>query len=240
MDAREAMRGMCAGLVLVVPDGADVERDAVAAAWRSLGGEVVRLARFWEPPPLEPARVRLYGGYTFCLVVAHTLGLTLVSPDDAMLVKVPRSLLRREVRVTTLEAAMRGAFPCFAKPLAPKAFTAQVYASPEQLAHETRGMEPEAPVIVSEIVTLDAEARAFVVDGEVAAVATYEGVEACPEEAVRAVMGAAEVPEACVLDFGLVRGRGWAFLEANAAWGSGLNGCDALAVVPCLMRATAL
>ncbi len=31
---------------------------------------------------------------------------------------------------------------------------------------------------------------------------------------------------------------GWAFLEANATWGAGLNGCDPVAVLPCLAAAT--
>jgi hypothetical protein len=44
------------------------------------------------------------------------------------------------------------------------------------------------------------------------------------------------LPPAVVVDIGRIAGRGWAIIEANAAWGSGLYGCDpdrVLAVLRC-------
>ena len=73
------------GLTLLIPDKSDVERDAVAAAWERAGGEVLRLGRFWEPPSLEAASVRVYGNDTFGLVLAQKLGLALISPADDLL-----------------------------------------------------------------------------------------------------------------------------------------------------------
>ena len=35
-----------------------------------------------------------------------------------------------------------------------------------------------------------------------------------------------EAPRAIVLDVGRIDGRGWAVVEANGAWGSGIYGCD--------------
>jgi hypothetical protein len=40
-----------------------------------------------------------------------------------------------------------------------------------------------------------------------------------------------------VVDVGRVAGRGWAVVEANPAWGSGLYGCDAARVLPVLRGA---
>jgi len=34
------------------------------------------------------------------------------------------------------------------------------------------------------------------------------------------------VPAAISLDVGTIRGRGWAVVEANGAWGSGIYGCN--------------
>jgi hypothetical protein len=46
------------------------------------------------------------------------------------------------------------------------------------------------------------------------------------------------LPEACVLDVALMPDRGRCLLEANAAWGAGLNGCDPAAAIRCIDRAT--
>ncbi len=45
------------------------------------------------------------------------------------------------------------------------------------------------------------------------------------------------LPPAVVIDVGEIVGRGWAIVEANAAWASGLCGVDARAVLPVLRRA---
>ena len=45
------------------------------------------------------------------------------------------------------------------------------------------------------------------------------------------------MPPAFVLDIGQVVGRGWAVIEANPAWASGIYGCDAAKILPILQRA---
>jgi hypothetical protein len=42
----------------------------------------------------------------------------------------------------------------------------------------------------------------------------------------------------CVVDLGLTDDRGWVVIEANAAWGAGLNGCDPVAAAHCIAVAT--
>jgi hypothetical protein len=44
-----------------------------------------------------------------------------------------------------------------------------------------------------------------------------------------------DVPPAFVLDVGLIASRGWAVVEMNPVWCSGLLGCD-LAVMPPVLR----
>jgi hypothetical protein len=37
---------------------------------------------------------------------------------------------------------------------------------------------------------------------------------------------AVSIPGAIVIDVGIIRGRGWAVIESNAAFSSGIYGCD--------------
>jgi ATP-grasp domain-containing protein len=229
----------CAGLTLVIPEKHDAERASVAEAWRRAGGEVVTLGRFWEPPALDPASVRCYGNDTFCLVLAQKLNLTLISPADDFLRFVPPDLLKRALSFTTLAIALTLPFPAFVKPMTPKQFAGRVFNDADALRQETEGLPAETPVMISEIVEIVAEARTFVVNRRVASRAIYEG-EASESmlAALRDLPTAAPDEEPIVIDWACIAGKGWAVLEANAAWGAGLNGCDPVAVLPCIERAT--
>jgi hypothetical protein len=46
------------------------------------------------------------------------------------------------------------------------------------------------------------------------------------------------LPPACVMDVGRIAGRGWAVIEANPAFASGIYGCDPTAVLSVVNRAT--
>ena len=132
----------------------------------------------------------------------------------------------------------RGAldYPCFVKPVVPKQFRAAVFASQEELATETRGLGDDAEVLVSEVVNIRAEARSFVLDGVVQACALYEGegdVDLAAKTCER-IARALDLPRASVLDVGLLKDGRWVFIEANAAWGAGLNGCDPHSVLACI------
>lgn len=227
-------------LILVVPERADVERDAVSEAWRAGGGSVLRLGRFWDPPPLERARVRPYGNDAFCLVLAQKLGLEPISPPDDLLGHLEPELLGRRIELVTLADIDRLAYPCFVKSAVPKLFAARVYASVDALREETRGLEPDTLLIASEIVEFENEVRCFVLAGEVVTLAAYEGevpvLDAARQLATR-VAASSLVPRTCVLDVGRMRGRGWALIEANASWGAGLNGCDGFAAARCIAAA---
>jgi hypothetical protein len=70
--------------------------------------------------------------------------------------------------------------------------------------------------------------------------APYEGTVALDEARAFAEQVAQQecLPVACALDIGWIAGRGWAVIEANAAWGGGLNGCDAGKVLPAIAAAS--
>jgi hypothetical protein len=232
LDARE--------LTLVISDKPDIERDAVADAWAAAGGEVLRLGRFWDPPPLDPKQVRVYGADTFCQVLAQKLGLALLAPDDDSLAHLSSSLTKRAVRKTTLDTVDSASFPAFVKSVIPKLIRSRVYESASEVIAEAHGMEPGAELLTSEIVELVVEARSWVLDGVVLSIACYEGngdLNAASTFAAEVARDAA-IPSACVIDVGLTRDRGWVVIEANPVWGAGLNGCDPAAAARCIARAT--
>jgi hypothetical protein len=225
---------------LLIPDKADVERDAVADAWRLAGGSVIRVARFWDPPPVDREVTRVYGADAFCLVLAEKLRLTLVSPNDRVLSTATESLLRRRVRVVSLGQLRPEEFPVFVKPVMPKQFRGAVYSTLESLAAETHGLDGHTEAIVSDVVNFVAEARAFVLDAVVRTCAVYEGradQSQAAKFAERVVM-ALELPRTCVVDVGLLDDGSWALVECNATWGAGLNGCNAERAVDCVAAAS--
>lgn len=94
--------------------------------------------------------------------------------------------------------------------------------------------------MVSVVVTFTAEVRVVVADQRVLSVAVYEGkseIEHAREFVEKLVAGGL-LPDPAVVDVGLIAERGWAVVEFNAAWGSGLNGCAPEAMLECIMRAT--
>ena len=228
------------GLTLVVPDKADIERDAVCQSWERRGGSALRIGRFWDPPTLDRSRVRVYGPDTFCLVLAQKLGLHLLSPDDSLLAGLDADLLKRDLREMSLAEAIGSCYPRFVKPVTPKAFRAAVYGSSVDLEIECRGLEPATRVLVSEPVGILAEARCFVLDASVATCAIYEGDANIGEATAfgTKVASVVRLPITYVVDVALISQRGRAVLEFNSTWGAGLNGCDAEAVVECLLHAT--
>jgi len=225
---------------LIVPAKSDVERDAVADAWVSGGGKVLRVDRFWTRPDVEPSRVALYGADTFCLVLAQLLGLELVSPRDDLLLDADRRLTRRALRRVSLAETLSRPFPLFVKPLVPKQFRARVWRAADDLRAECSGLAPETAVITSEVVEICAEARAWILNGQVLTCTVYEGVgdpNGASSFVADAVAGL-DLPSTCVIDAALIYG-GWCILEANASWGAGLNGCEATAAARCIDGATA-
>lgn len=228
------------GKLLIVPDKPDPERDQVVAVWERAGGQSMRLGRFWEPPSLpDGVGVRLYGPEMFCLVLAQQLQLTLHAPPDELLAVTPPSLLKRRVDLITLAQRSTLTFPCFIKPVTPKLFEAKVHRSHETLLALTQGLPPDERLYISQVVSFVAEARAFVLDAQVLAIACYEGDEPLDGalELLHAHLPWPALPRACVLDVGrLVDGR-WALIEANSAWGAGCNGCEPSAVARCVEAA---
>ncbi|MBL9101992.1 MAG: ATP-grasp domain-containing protein [Myxococcales bacterium] len=200
---------------------------------------------------IDAGEVVIYGETLLADAVAGALDLGLFEPPADWLPGLPAELRLREVTLTTLAEARRGGAGRFIKPVDDKFFPARVYEAVDIDA----GIDDALPVLVAEPVRFGLEVRAFVGDGQVVGLSAYirdgglaRGAGDWPlapaeEEAARAcldrVIAAVPLPPAVVIDVGEIVGRGWAVVEANPAWASGLCGVDARDVLPLLRRACA-
>ena len=229
------------GSLLLVPDKPDPERDSICAAWSRQGGAVERLAKFWKPRDYSGERVVLYGPQTFGLVLAQILNMQLVSPPDDLLLELEEKWLGRRVQSARLSAAGQWGYPIFIKPLKEKQFRAAVYSGPSDLQAETIGVAADQEVILSDVLDIAAEVRSFVLDGVILDAAVYEGeadVAAARRFLERAIPDL-PLPRTSVADLAKLKTGEWVILEANPAWGAGLNGCSAELVVPAIAAASA-
>jgi len=224
-------------------------RACIAAKW-----EVIRV-HGWRVPLLPASDVAIYGEPLFAEHVAQTLGLRLVAPPLDWLPRLPARWRGRDVRLTTLADARRVAENAFVKPADEKCFDARVYSSGAELP--APGPLPEdLPVLAQEVVEWTIEFRCFVLERKAAAVSVYwrdgrlaksgdgdwmasdaelnEATQFC-ESALRDAN--VSVPDAVVLDVGVIRNHGWAVIECNAAFAAGIYGCNPVAVLSVLRRA---
>lgn len=224
------------------------------ALWRAaiqLGWDVERLASWRVPNELRSvAEPVLYLEGLFGPTLAHAFGLNLPEPAVDWLPRLPDAYRKRYVSLSTLGSARGLTSPAFVKPPNEKSFPAAVYSG----SNLPDGYDDEMPVLVSEIVTWEKEFRCFVLDRTVRTLSVYlrggeiqrplgfaatEGELDEVRTFAQAVLADERVqwPRATVLDVGVIKGRGWAVVEQNAAWGSGIYGCDPKEVLEVLRYA---
>lgn len=232
------------------PDSIAMWRAALRAGW-----DVERLAGWQAPEHLRDMDPVLYGEPLFAAAVADALGLALLEPDPGWLPALPSAYRGRAVDLTTLGEARAAVMPAFIKPAADKSFPARVYPTGADLPKE-ENLPSDQLVLIATPVHWTVEFRFFVLDGTIATGSVYiregglaeaeDGSWPADPEQHAAALGFAEtviadpaaaVPTAVVLDVGHIHGHGWAVVEANSAWGSGLCGCDPAKVLPVLRRA---
>ena len=230
------------------------QTDDAQALWRAagrLGWRVERLTSWRVPDDLRgvPEPV-LYLEALIGPTLAGQFGLRLLEPPDDWLSTLPEEYRRRAAHLTTFAEARRLTEPAFVKPPNSKSFPARVYTGAEL----PDGYADDAPVLVQEVVRWEWEFRCFVLnrhlrtlsvylrDGELQRTNDFTATDDELAEAtafVNRVLADERVnfPRACVLDEGVIAGRGWAAVELNAAWGSGLYGCDPAEVLEVLRHA---
>jgi hypothetical protein len=234
------------------PDSNRLWQAAIQAGWT-----VERLHSHYAPEALQDEAVVLYGEGLFIRIIAEQLGVVLFETPYDWLPSLPSAYRKRDIELTTLGNARQLREPTFVKPAGDKSFDAQVYASGLELPRPET-FDEATPTLISEPVDWDIEYRCFIAERQLRTCAPYlhaghlmqdqagEWLSSAPEddEAVRFVNELiaddnVPLPPALVLDIGKMLGRGWAAIEANPAWASGLYGNDASAVLSVLRLACA-
>jgi hypothetical protein len=218
------------------------------------GWNVQRLHSHQAPPELIEQDVVLYGEGLFVRVIAEQLGLALFEPPAHWLSDLPAEHRLRDVHLTTLAEARSLSGKAFIKPALDKSFDARVYDSGAELP-ASEYFDDATPTLVSEPVMWEIEYRCFITDRQLRTLAPYvrnretltddsgEWQTSAPEDDEAAAFinvlladVRVSLPPAVVVDVGKIAGRGWAVIEANPAWASGLYGNDALAVLRVVQR----
>jgi len=228
---------------------------ALAEAARGAGWRVCSVEEHAQAKP--QARVVYYGGTDQALRVAQRFHLALLEPPFDLLTRLPLEFRRRSVEFGRFSDLARLKTPVFIKPADAlnKSFDAGIYSSAREV-RTPRGVDARTPVLVAEPVEWSAEYRCFILDGEVAAWSPYISfgrpvwkpfgpgtLEARTPGSVRAFCdrlfsrSGVSFPPAFVMDIGLIEDRGWAVVEFNPAWSSGVLGADPKPVLAVLDRA---
>jgi hypothetical protein len=212
---------------------------AVAEGWDT------RRLQGWRVAGEIEDRVAVYGEHLFAIAVADQLSLALLRPPFDWLARLPFAHLKRSVWFAELAAMARHPLPAFIKPADDKSFAARVYEDPRALPDSSL-LPPQTPILIAEPVVWEVEFRCFVLNRSVVTASVYsrgghsseardaEGRsadEAETREALSFMQGlladpAITLPPSVVVDVGIIQGRGWAVVEANPSWGSGIYGCD--------------
>jgi hypothetical protein len=242
---------------LIVSDWLPNGSRPLAAAAQQAGWNVVCLKGRERPPERPGGEVIYYGGTDVAHVVTRRLGRVLIEPTFDWLAQLPEPYRRRPVRSATVAEARRLTIPAFLKPADPmhKCFDSGVYPGGWAIP-DRRGFPDSTPVLIAEPVAWEVEYRCFLLDGAVTTLTPYaragrwvrarDGRWVIPEAEAQKVLRfcrtlasdrAVRWPPAFTLDVGVIADRGWAVVEANPVWSSGLYGCEPAAVLPVLRRA---
>jgi len=226
-----------------------MRRAAIEAGWN-----IERLPGWRAPEWLRDCEPILYGEPLFAAVVADALGLALLEAPFHWLTTIPGEWLRRDVRFMTLADA-RHEGRAFMKPADDKCFVARVYESGSELP-DSDVLPDATPVLVSEPVNWSIEFRCFILENQLVTLSPYlrdadlcqagDGSWSATDDEIQQATDFIEcvladdrvdLPPAVVVDVGVIADAGWAVLESNAAWGSGIYGCDPTKVLNVIRRA---
>lgn len=229
---------------LLIPEKKDIEFDQVIAAWVERGGIVKRLGKYWtKDESLTNQPIAIYGNQTFALVLAQIYDVQLLSPDDALIARLDAKWTKRCITIKQVSQLSGIDFPVFIKPVIPKLFLADIFYNLIGFRQVTKGLQDNDEILVSNIVdNIQAEARSYIMDGEIKDLALYEGFVdlATGEEFLISFIknNRNNLPKVVVIDIAYAEQTGWFVLEFNACWGAGLNNCKAEKIIDCIIGAT--
>ncbi len=227
--------------ILLIPDKADTERDALAKIWKNAGGEVKRIGKFWIKPETGNKRVSIYGYDSFCLVLAQILEIEMEIVKDEWIAELPDKYLKRQIEIKPISQIEKIEYPKFIKPVTPKLFKAEIFKSAKELKSIIDGIEENEFLICSDEIEVNKEVRSFILNREIKDIAFYEGegnIEN-PKHFIEDFLANSELnlPKTFVLDVGFNEKDDWFIIEFNSSWGAGLNFCKPVKVIECIREA---
>jgi ATP-grasp domain, R2K clade family 2 len=228
---------------------------ALTDAARQTGWRAVALD---DAPDIGPReKVVYYGGTDRAMAAATHFHLALLEPPFDLLARLPPEFRRRAVEFARFGDLNRLKALTFVKPAdaLDKSFDAGIYSSARDI-RAPKGVTAQSPVLVAEPVEWSAEFRCFIREGQVAAWSPYISFGRPTWKPYAPGTLAAQVPAsvlsfcdrlfsqsglsfppAYVMDVGLIDDRGWAVVEFNPVWCSGVLGADPQKVLAVLERA---
>ena len=221
-------------------------RAAIARNWSVVRARGIRL------PEIDDEEIVIYVEALYAPTIAGMIRRRLLDPPIDWLVKLPLMFRHREVTLSTLKEARSLEGPIFVKPPNDKSFAAQIYDSGTSLPQE---FDDDMSVLIAEPVNWLSEYRCFCLNGKVVTLSqylrsgthaketNYAATDSELEEAstfAESVLASARefTPRALVIDVGQIKYKGWAVVEANGAWGSGIYGCDPNLALDVIRHAT--
>lgn len=231
-------------MILLIPEKTDIEFEAVIDSMPVNKGTIRKLGKYWvKDDALMGQPLAIYGNQAFAMVLAQLYNKTLISPDDTLIARLPEQWTSRRIALKQVHQLQPADFPVFIKSVIPKLFAAGVFSTFAAFKEAIGGILETEEILTSEIIApIQAEARSFVMNGEIKDLALYEGNADLAAGMVFLhrflAEYAAELPKVVVVDIAFNDRVGWFVLEFNACWGAGLNGCKAEKVIDCIMAAT--
>ncbi|SHL83255.1 ATP-grasp domain-containing protein [Chryseobacterium polytrichastri] len=196
-------------------------------------------AKWSVPEEFRSDVIAVYGEDIYAEIVAEQCNLTLTKPDDSWLSKISEEFTKRKISYGRLKEFV-GEENIFIKCSDFKSFKAGVFDKVTNIKGFD-SLDLESTVFTSEVVEWELEVRCFVLNNEIKTHSSYwrnNDFDTNPLSEIEHkglfnffngfIQNYAEtLPKAIVLDFGIIKGKGWALIEANPAWCSGLYACDA-------------
>lgn len=216
------------------PDSTQLWQAALRAKWSTM-----RLQSHRAPDELKGQEVVLYGEGLFVTIIAEQLEIVLLESPLDWLPNLPLPYRLREISLSTLKDARSITHPAFIKPTADKTFDSKVYASGAELP-SAEFFDDNTSVLIAEPVEWELEFRFFISGRKVQTFSPYSrhgelvtdnASDSDSDEAlhfVEQILADERVPIApgIVLDIGKIINRGWAVVESNPAWASGIYACN--------------
>jgi hypothetical protein len=200
-----------------------------------------------------------YGSSLFCETIAQQMNWNLLRNNFDWLCELPIEYTSRKIELMTLGEAKKITERKFIKPVDIKCFDAKIYESGSFAPHES--ISNDCPTLVSDPVEFTLEYRCFIENFKVHTWSNYiyedhiinskfwkkvpEGIShPCDfvQEMLYDIGAWAGRPasiyntQASVIDVGYIRDKGWAIIETNEAWASGIYGCDPIKVLKVLEK----